>query len=1158
MIYSASCGVNRTNDGRRKQNTGWKPVLHSALIDAKEYLVRIGFIILLLIGAISATSTSGCSKDQDDFRGLMNRGKAHLENRDALKAVEALSQAVKINPNSAPALRNLARAHRLAKDHAAALSDLNRAATLDSDSAATVYLKALTLVSLSRPKDALPLFERAVRLDANTAALRFQLASSYDLNDQPEKAAEQLRETVRLDHLHAAAHFKLATHARRAGDTASFQRHTREFMRLRELFGDETRSGEALELCAHTNAEAPSIKPVIQRSKAAPVIDVRFQDVTGALWSSQGTEAVATAAVFDVDESGRATLFALNASGNPSLLSMPQSGTMEQTAITLTWSNTPLFSFCRVGDFHDDVPEGVRYDATIHTLQDVLLGGAGGVRLLKNAGSDGFRDVTKDAGLGGLSANAAVWVDYEHDGDLDLLLTGDRGLELWQNKGNGSFENVTTSAGITPTGRAVDVAVADLDGNVSIDIIVARGDQPTLVFENQRAGQYKKMLEPPGPWPAAKRVLVDDVNNDGAPDTVLVQEDKAVVLFGRSAERQTIDLSMIDVRAAKLVDYDNDGWLDFCVGGTKRGSSSQGSVVLLRNIGSGWTDVMNATGLSNMPLAPVVDVLAVDIDNDGDTDLLPITSKRRMHLLRNEGGQVNGQLKARLISVKTNPSGLGTHVEVRDDDLWLTRLVSEQAIEIGLAGRKHLDSIQTVWTNGVVDNQIDVAVTNRPVSIKEKLVPTGSCPFLYAWDGRRFRFVTDLLGNAPIGLPLKRGVMLPADSDEIVTIGTSLPARDGAYQLVVTDEFREILYLDEAKLMAVDHPHDVELHPTDKIMPPPFPHSEVWAMRGHAAPISVLGDDGIDRTQTLSAIDGDFAPPGLPLPSPYRGMCHPLTLTMDFGPVDAGRPNILALTGWLQYGDGSTNISLGQNPDVIIIPPMLEVQATDGNWRPVDVIVGMPAGKTKTILCDLTGKLPTDARRLRLTTTFEIRWDRLALGERISLPGATSAGPPHHELRPNRAHLQRRGFSEIKSRGPGHPRTPAFDIVSDRPPWRNALQGWHTRYGDVLELVQDRDDRLAIIGAGDALTLSFDAHAWPDVPSGLVRTFFFYSVGWDKDGDHNVVTGDTVDPLPISYGATPTSTTPTRSADDPNTNPRDWRLEYNTRWIAKDQFRPDQ
>jgi len=181
-------------------------------------------------------------------------------------------------------------------------------------------------------------------------------------------------------------------------------------------------------------------------------------------------------------------------------------------------------------------------------------------------------------------------------------------------------------------------------------------------------------------------------------------------------------------------------------------------------------------------------------------------------------------------------------------------------------------------------------------------------------------------------------------------------------------------------------------------------------------------------------------------------------------------------------------------------------------------------------LCDLTGKLPPGARRLRLTTTFELRWDRLALGER-----GTAADLAQRELQPSGANLRWRGFSEIKSRAPGHPQTPEYDKVSQRPPWRTTPQGWCTRYGDVLELVKARDERLVLVNAGDALTLRFDAKALPPPLKGCVRTFFFYSVGWDKDADHNVVDGDQVGPLPVGAGS-------------------DWCLQFNTRWVPGGRF----
>ena len=152
----------------------------------------------------------------------------------------------------------------------------------------------------------------------------------------------------------------------------------------------------------------------------------------------------------------------------------------------------------------------------------------------------------------------------------------------------------------------------------------------------------------------------------------------------------------------------------------------------------------------------------------------------------------------------------------------------------------------------------------KTLTIAEKNVAAGSCPFLYAWDGKGFRFVTDLLGNSPIGLPLSRDIMLTADPDEIVLIGDAdlFPPRNGAYTVVVSDEFREILYLDQAKLVAVDHPSAIEVHPTDRLMPPPFPPSQVWALGSPARLLQALGDDGVAAISGWAshAWDPEFPP----------------------------------------------------------------------------------------------------------------------------------------------------------------------------------------------------------------------------------------------------------------------------------------------------------
>ena len=1150
-----------------------------------------GFVVLFVLATWTTPALRALAEENTEFVRLMNLGKAYLENRESKKAIEVLGEAVALQPKSAPALRNLGRAYRLARQREPAIAALTKAHNLEPASAATSYLLGLTLAGMSRFEEAVPHLEQAVSLDPYLPTLRFQLAGTYQVIGRHDKAAQQFHETLRLDPLHASAHFKLAAYARKAGDRDEFQRRIREFQRLRKLLNNQPRSADALERCIYTSAEALPMDTERAGIDRPAGIDVRFVDVTDKAFSAAGDRAiasseVATAAVLSVDKAGRCTLFVAGSQGDLSLMKMSSDGVFQRSNIELKLRRPLAGGFCLSGNFHDDVPAGAKYDPAVHALTDVLLISPDGVYLLKQTAPGEFVDVTGHAGLAGLSGARARWMDYEHDGDLDLLVARDTGLELWQNNGDGRFENVTAQVGVSVGGPVSDVAAVDLDADVAIDIIAARATSPTLVFKNQRAGRFAPYPEPPGPWPPAKLLLSADFNNDGHMDTMLVGSEQAIVLFGGMARRQRFDLSAINVTAGAIIDYDNDGWLDVCLVGETRGGK-QGAIRLFRNPGTGdWSDVAKSTGLAGMKMPVLAGLVAADLDADADTDLLLLTTDGRMRFLRNDGGHLNGQLKLRLVTLKTNPSAFGTHVELRRGRYWVTRTVEQIPIEIGLAGHHRLDTIQTVWTNGVVDNMIDVTPTATPLTIVEKNVAAGSCPFLYAWDGEGYRFVTDVLGNAPIGLPLRRDVLLEPDPEEIVLLGDAktFPPHEGAYMVQVTSEFREVLYLDHARLLAVDHPLNVEVHPTDKLMPPPFPVSELWSLGSRRTLRRATGSDGLDRTMALQEIDGVFAPPGARLPPPFRGMCHPMSLTLDFGPIDPTRPLVLALTGWLQYGQASTNIALSQSRAHSIIPPKLEgapavseapaVGSTpavggapapgstpaagsasgDGakhghedvtmpptGWQPLDVVVGMPAGKTKTIICDLTGKLPPGTRRLRLTTTFEISWDRIALFERKGPP------PQVHELLPVSADLQWRGFSEIKMRTPGAATTPDHDVVFDRPPWRTTMQGWCTRYGNVLELVAARDDRLVLVNAGDALTLRFDAGALPPIPDGHTRTFFFYSFGWEKDGDYNVTSGTTVEPMPV----TDTSANLSEIMEG-----SDWRLRYNTRWVPFDQFAP--
>jgi hypothetical protein len=463
-------------------------------------------------------------------------------------------------------------------------------------------------------------------------------------------------------------------------------------------------------------------------------------------------------------------------------------------------------------------------------------------------------------------------------------------------------------------------------------------------------------------------------------------------------------------------------------------------------------------------------------------------------------------------------------------------------IEIGIGQKAKLDSIQTLWMNGIAKNEINVAVSREPLRITIlEFVRTSSCPFLYAWADGAWHFVTDLLGTAPLNVAVARGVPMPPDPDELVVLGPAERFADGpaAARLRITSELREAIYLDEVRLLAVDHPADTTVLSRDRAAPVGIAGPQIAIGRNPRALRSAMGSDGVDRTAMLAEEDGQFAPPGRVLPPPTIGFTEPLTIDLDFGDLNSFRSQgkqgsekqlLVALTGWFKFGNSSTNIAASQRRGLQPIWPRLEARDARGQWRVIDEMVGLPAGNTKTIVCDLSDKMPPDADRLRLTTSFEIRWDRIALYEAVPAGAAQVS-----ELRPTAAQLHWHGFAELRSHAADHPQTPNLARLSNAPPWLTSVEGWCTRYGDVAPLVIEPDEMMAILNSGDAATIEFDAAQLAARLPGTTRTLMLYNRGWIKEADPNSLADWRVEPLPDSGRLDRQSEV-------------DWQLEYNTRW----------
>jgi hypothetical protein len=244
----------------------------------------------------------------------------------------------------------------------------------------------------------------------------------------------------------------------------------------------------------------------------------------------------------------------------------------------------------------------------------------------------------------------------------------------------------------------------------------------------------------------------------------------------------------------------------------------------------------------------------------------------------------------------------------------------------------------------------------------------------------------------------------------------------------------------------------------------------------------------------------------------------------------------LVLSGWVDWADGSTFLATAQGEGPGLVLPYLEVKDEAGEWVTVIEDMGIPAGKPKTIVVDLTGKWLSESREVRIVTSACVYWDEIFLAEDIVDCGSETgvARPDPFICNPDewrdlgggasplrlaevpalQADLRFRGFS----RPVIHPerKQPERFVYADRRSttmW-NPTPGRYTRYGDVAELLGTVDDRFVVMGSGDEVSLSFDAEALPPLPPAWQRDFLLVVDGWAKDGDANTAHSQTVGPLP--------------------------------------------
>jgi hypothetical protein len=429
---------------------------------------------------------------------------------------------------------------------------------------------------------------------------------------------------------------------------------------------------------------------------------------------------------------------------------------------------------------------------------DLYVTSYGANALYRNDGDGVFSDVTREAGVGlARWSTSCAFLDIDRDGDLDLFVAnyldaarnnnrfcGDaqrrirvychplnyKGLPsvLFRNNGKGVFTDVSAAANIAPyVGNGLGVAVGDYDDDGLPDVFVANDAVPNFLFHNEGGGRFTEVglaagvaVARDGKPRAGMGTEFADYTGDGRLDLVvtnhefethsLFRNDGGGVFTDTTVESGLGPATLPYVGfGVAFFDFDNSGQLDLgIVNGHvidntaifRAGSSHAQRKLLFRNLnGRRLQEVGNAAGPGFAPASVGRTLIAGDVDNDGDVDLLVTNNGRAPELLRN-GARGGHAIVLRLIGAAGNRDALGARVtvtaggraqvrEVKSGSSYLGQ--NDLRVHVGLGSAAAVDRVEIRWPGGRSE-RIDKPPADHLVTVQEGRGITASTPFAAA------------------------------------------------------------------------------------------------------------------------------------------------------------------------------------------------------------------------------------------------------------------------------------------------------------------------------------------------------------------------------------------------------------------------------------------
>ncbi len=431
--------------------------------------------------------------------------------------------------------------------HLEAIAEFKKALDLAPNSTREKLNYALALLHGNRVPEAVALLEQVQTLDPSLPHTWFNLGLYYKKSDQPEKAQAQFEQLVKLVPDEPIAHYQLGTVYRAAGRADEAIREFEKASSLNPLLAGARFQLYNMYRQAGRREDATRELAIFQKIKkdtegAAIPEDVDWCNYAEIYDPPRASTAVAGKPVYDDRIVGDAAgMVAIDAAGDGHTDLIAWSGGKARLyrngVEPVTGSGLeqiPGVVSISVGDFDND------------GLADLCVLTASGPKLLRNVKG---RFEPFDAALPQRRFEQAIWIDYDHDYDLDLLLLGDKPA-LLRNQGKAGFEDRTADFPFVSGHFAGAYKLRAVPDSKAFDLAAFYADRAAVLYADQLGGRYTAGPFT-GPSPAEPSIEAD-FNGDGLLDQARIAGGKLHVMINRSAPQRYIRVRLTGIKNLKL------------------------------------------------------------------------------------------------------------------------------------------------------------------------------------------------------------------------------------------------------------------------------------------------------------------------------------------------------------------------------------------------------------------------------------------------------------------------------------------------------------------------------------------------------------------------------------------------------------------------------